>query len=183
MTLPEGHVNSRCCLFFLILLASGPALAADVPLTAVNPVGLWLITLGIAFLIAEAALPNYGVIGLGGIIMFVIGALILSNAEVPVPMIIGLGLLSALLLIALIVRALKTRPRHAVSGDAGLVGSVTAVTTVQAENAHNGWVHLQGEHWQVHSSTPLHTGQSVRVIGRKGLLLKVAATDAVRHGE
>ncbi len=97
---------------FLILLASGPALAADVPLTAVNPVGLWLITLGIAFLIAEAALPNYGVIGLGGIIMFVIGALILSNAEVPVPMIIGLGLLSALLLIALIVRALKTRPPY-----------------------------------------------------------------------
>jgi predicted branched-subunit amino acid permease len=65
--------------------------------------------------------------------MFVIGALILSNAEVPVPMIIGLGLLSALLLIALIVRALKTRPRHTVSGDAGLVGSVTAVTTVQAK--------------------------------------------------
>ncbi|MCO7626609.1 serine protease [Pseudomonas fluorescens] len=183
MTLPEGHVNSRCCTFFLILLASGSALAADVLPTAVNPVGLWLITLGIAFLIAEAALPNYGVIGLGGIIMFVIGALILGNAELPVPMIIGLGLLSALLLIALIVRALKTRPRHAVSGDAGLVGSVTAVTTVQAQNAHNGWVQLQGEHWQVHSTTPLHAGQSVRVVGRNGLLLKVAATDAVRHGE
>ncbi|MBT9265439.1 serine protease [Pseudomonas sp. MG-9] len=183
MTLPEGHVNSRCCALALLLLLSGPALAADVPLTAVNPVGLWLITFGIAFLIAEAALPNYGVIGLGGIIMFVIGALILGNAELPVPMIIGLGLISALLLIALIVRALKTRPRHAVSGDAGLVGSVTAVTTVQAENAHNGWVQLQGEHWQVHSTTALHTGQTVRVVGRKGLLLKVAATDAVRHGE
>jgi membrane-bound serine protease (ClpP class) len=115
--------------------------------------------------------------------MFVIGALILGNAELPVPMIIGLGLVSALLLIALIVRALKTRPRHAVSGDAGLVGSVTAVTTVQAQNAHNGWVQLQGEHWQVQSTTPLHAGQSVRVVGRNGLLLKVAATDAVRHGE
>ncbi|MFJ3006873.1 NfeD family protein [Pseudomonas fluorescens] len=183
MTLPEGHVTSRCCTFFLMLLLSGSALAADVPLTAVNPVGLWLITLGIAFLIAEAALPNYGVIGLGGIIMFVIGALILSNADLPVPMMIGLGLISALLLIALIIRALKTRPRHAVSGDAGLVGSVTAVTTVQAENTHNGWAQLQGEHWQVQSTTPLHTGQSVRVVGRKGLLLKVAATDAAGHGE
>ena len=176
-------MNSRCCAFVWLLLLSGSAFAADTSLPPMSPVGLWLITLGIVFLIAEAVLPNYGVIGLGGIIMFVIGALILSNAEVPVPMIIGLGLLSALLLIALIIRALKTRPRHAVSGDAGLVGSVTAVTTVQAENAHNGWVHLQGEHWQVHSATPLHTGQSVRVVGRKGLLLKVAATDAVRHGE
>ena len=183
MTLPEGHVNSRCCTFFLILLTSGSALAADVPLSAVNPLGLWLITLGIAFLIAEAALPNYGVIGLGGIIMFVIGALILGNAELPVPMIIGLGLLSALLLIALIVRALKTRPRHAVSGDAGLLGSVTAITTVQPGDARNGWVQLQGERWQVLSATPLHTGQPVRVVARKGLLLQVAATDAAPLGE
>lgn len=176
-------MNNRCCTFFLLLLVSGSAVAAETSLPPMSPVGLWLITLGIVFLIAEAALPNYGVIGLGGIIMFVIGALILGNAELPVPMMIGLGLLSALLLLALIIRALKTRPRHAVSGDAGLVGSVTAVTTVQPENAHNGWVQLQGEHWQVLSTTPLHTGQAVRVVGRKGLLLKVTATDAARHGE
>lgn len=183
MTRPEGHVNSRCCAFLWLLLLSGSAIAADVPLSSVNPIGLWLVTLGIVFLIAEAALPNYGVIGLGGIIMFVIGALMLGNADLPVPMMIGLGLISALLLLALIIRALKTRPRHAVSGDAGLVGSVTAITTVQTEDAHHGWIHLQGEQWQVHSPTPLHSGQSVRVVGRKGLLLKVAAADAARHGE
>ncbi|WP_236188860.1 NfeD family protein [Pseudomonas pharyngis] len=175
-------MNIRCCAFALVLL-SGTVVAADTPFTAVSPVGLWLITLGIAFLIAEAALPNYGVIGLGGIVMFVIGALILSNAELPVPMMIGLGLVSALLLIALLVRALKTRPRQPVSGDAGLLGSVTAVTVVQPEDSHNGWVQLQGERWQVLSATPLHTGQPVRVVGRKGLLLQVAATDAAPLGE
>ncbi|WP_445180227.1 NfeD family protein [Pseudomonas sp. McL0111] len=176
-------MNSRCCALVLLLLASGSAFAADASIASVNPVGLWLITLGIVFLIAEAALPNYGVIGLGGIIMFVIGALILSNAELPVPMMIGLGLISALLLIALLVRALKTRPRHAVSGDAGLLGSVTPITTVQPGDARNGWVQLQGERWQVLSATPLHTGQSVRVVGRKGLLLQVAAADAAPLGE
>ncbi|MFJ2710482.1 NfeD family protein [Pseudomonas sp. NPDC087346] len=176
-------MNSRCCAFVLLLLASGSAFAADASIASVNPVGLWLITLGIVFLIAEAALPNYGVIGLGGIIMFVIGALILSNAELPVPMMIGLGLISALLLIALLVRALKTRPRHAVSGDAGLLGSVTPITTVQPGDARNGWVQLQGERWQVLSATPLQTGQSVRVVGRKGLLLQVAAADAAPLGE
>lgn len=176
-------MNSRCCAFVLLLLASGSAFAADASIATVNPVGLWLITLGIVFLIAEAALPNYGVIGLGGIIMFVIGALILSNAELPVPMMIGLGLISALLLIALLVRALKTRPRHAVSGDAGLLGSVTPITTVQPGDARNGWVQLQGERWQVLSATPLQTGQSVRVVGRKGLLLQVAAADAAPLGE
>lgn len=175
-------MNIRCCAFTLLLL-SGSVVAADTPFTAVSPVGLWLITLGIAFLIAEAALPNYGVIGLGGIVMFVIGALILSNAELPVPMMIGLGLVSALLLIALLVRALKTRPRQPVSGDAGLLGIVTAVTVVQPEDSRNGWVQLQGERWQVLSATPLHTGQPVRVVGRKGLLLQVAATDAAPLGE
>jgi membrane-bound serine protease (ClpP class) len=176
-------VNSRCCAFVILLLASGSAFAADASIASVNPVGLWLITFGIVFLIAEAALPNYGVIGLGGIIMFVIGALILSNAELPAPMMIGLGLISALLLIALLIRALKTRPRHAVSGDAGLLGSVTPVTTVQPGDARNGWVQLQGERWQVLSATPLQTGQSVRVVGRKGLLLQVAAADAAPLGE
>ena len=176
-------MNSRCCAFVWLLLLSGFAFAADTSLPPMSPVGLWLITLGIVFLIAEAALPNYGVIGLGGIIMFVIGALILSNAELPVPMMIGLGLISALLLLALVIRALKTRPRHAVSGDAGLLGSVTAITTVQPDNARNGWIQLQGERWQVLSATPLHTGQSVRVVARKGLMLEVAATDAAPLGE
>lgn len=175
-------MNIRCCALALLLL-SGSVVAADGPFTAVSPVGLWLITLGITFLIAEAALPNYGVIGLGGIVMFVIGALILSNAELPVPMMIGLGLVSALLLIALLIRALKTRPRQPVSGDAGLLGSVTSVTVVQPEDSRNGWVQLQGERWQVLSATPLHTGQPVRVVGRKGLLLQVAATDAAPLGE
>lgn len=176
-------MNSRCCAFALLLLTSASAFAADTSLPAMSPVGLWLITLGIVFLIAEAALPNYGVIGLGGIIMFVIGALILSNAELPVPMMIGLGLISAVLLIALLIRALKTRPRHAVSGDAGLLGSVTAITTVQPGDAHNGWIQLQGERWQVLCATPLQIGQSVRVVARKGLMLEVAATDAAPLGE
>ncbi len=131
MTLPEGRVNTRRCAFALLMLLSGSAFAADSPLPTVDPIGLWLITLGIVFLIAEGVLPNYGVIGLAGIVIFVIGALILSNAELPVPLMIGLGLVSALLLIALLLRALKTRPRHAISGDAGLVGSVTAVTVVE----------------------------------------------------
>ncbi|MFJ4192958.1 NfeD family protein [Pseudomonas sp. NPDC089534] len=176
-------MNTRCCALALLMLLSGSALAADVPLPAVNPVGLWLITLGIAFLIAEAALPNYGVIGLGGIVMFVIGALILGNAEPPVPMMIGLGLVSAVLLAALLWRALKTRPRQPVSGDAGLLGSVTAVTVVEPGDGRSGWVQLQGERWQVLSPTPLRTGQPVRVVGRRGLLLQVAAADAAPLGE
>jgi membrane-bound ClpP family serine protease len=176
-------VNTHCCAVALLLALSGSAFAADTVILASNPVGLWLITFGIAFLIAEAALPNYGVIGLGGIVMFVIGAVILTQTEVPVPLMIGLGLISALLLIFLLIHALKTRPRHTVSGDAGLVGSVAPVMALQPGNACNGWVHLQGEQWQIISATPLQRGQRVRVVARKGLLLQVAAADAAPGGE
>jgi membrane-bound serine protease (ClpP class) len=179
----EGDVNIPGCAVALLLALSGSALAADTLVLVPNPIGIWLITFGIAFLIAEAALPNYGVIGLGGIVMFVIGAVILSNTEVPVPLMIGLGLISALLLIFLVIHALKTRPRQTVSGDSGLVGSVTPVTSLQPGNACNGWVHLQGEKWQVLSATPLQPGQRVRVVARKGLLLQVAAADAAPGGE
>nr|WP_241015328.1 NfeD family protein [Pseudomonas frederiksbergensis] len=178
MTLPEGQVNIRCCVIALLAL-SGPVLAADTVVVLVpDPIGLWLITFGIAFLIAEAALPNYGVVGLGGLVMFVIGAVILTGAEVPIPLIIGLGLISALLLTFLLIRALKTRPRRNVSGDDELLGSVTPITSLQAGNAYIGWVHLQGEQWQVSSETPLQPGQQVRVVARKGLLLEVVAADA-----
>lgn len=176
-------MNSRFNAVALLLIFSGAACAADTLVLAANPVGWWLIILGLGLLIAEAALPNYGVIGLGGIVMFVIGAVILTDAQMPVPMMIGLGLISALLLVFLLIRALKTRPRDTVSGDAGLVGSVTAVLSLQAGNACNGWVHLQGEQWQVLSATPLQTGQKVRVVARKGLLLEVAATDAASGGD
>ncbi|MEB0048661.1 MULTISPECIES: NfeD family protein [unclassified Pseudomonas] len=163
---------------------SGSVFAADsVVLLIPNPMGLWLILFGFAFLVAEATVPNYGVIGLAGIVMFVIGAVLLTNTELPVPLIIGLGLVSAVLLVALLIRALKTRPRRIVSGDAGLLGSVTPITGLQMGNACNGWVHLQGENWQVLSATPLQPGQRVRVVARNGVLLQVAAADAAPAGE
>ncbi|RON44413.1 NfeD family protein [Pseudomonas frederiksbergensis] len=177
-------MNIRCCAVALLLALSGSVFAADgVVLFMADPLGLWLIVFGIAFLVAEATMPNYGVIGLGGLVMFVAGAVILTNTQVPVPLMIGLGLISALLLVFLVLHALKTRPRRTVSGDAGLVGSVTPVMSLQADSAYNGWVHLQGEQWQVLSATPLQPGQNVRVVGRKGLLLQVAAADAAPAGE
>ena len=182
-------MNSRWCVFALLLGLSGPVSAADaVIIFNPNAIGAWLIMLGIAFLLAEAMLPSYGVIGLGGILTFVVGSVILMNADrpgfsPPAPLLIGLALVSTVLLIALLIHALRTRPKHAVSGDAGLLGSVTPITSIQAGNACRGWVHLQGEQWQVLSTTPLQSGQPVRVVARRGLMLEVAAADAAPQGE
>lgn len=177
------NIGGWCAVVGVAGVSSSVFAADAVMVLATNPFAVWLMIVGIAFLVAEALLPNYGVIGLGGILMFVIGAVMLGNNEVPTPLIIGLALISALLLLALLIHALKTRPRHTVSGDTELFGSITPVIALQPGSVYHGWVHLQGERWQVRSTTPLQPGQRVQVVARKGLTLEVAATDAAPQGE
>ncbi|MCY1173955.1 hypothetical protein D9M73_141400 [compost metagenome] len=156
-------------------------------LLPVNYAGVGLILLGLAFMIAEAFLPSFGVIGFGGIVAFIVGAVILMDTEVPgfgipLPLIITLALISAIVLLAVVGMALKARRRALVSGDAGLVGSIAPIVRLQPGMPASGWVQLQGENWQVLSPSPLQLGQQVRVVARKGLLLEVAAADAVTVG-
>ena len=151
-------------------------------LLPVSYAGVGLILLGIAFMAAEAFLPSFGVLGIGGMVAFIIGALILIDTEVPgfgipLPLIVTLAVVSAGLIAFIGSMALKTRHRALQGGDAGLVGSLTAVTAVEAGNPLAGWVQLQGERWQVRSPQPLQPGQVVRVVARQGLLLEVAAAE------
>ncbi|MDR8363308.1 nodulation protein NfeD [Pseudomonas sp. JL3] len=151
-------------------------------LLPVNYAGVGLILLGIAFMIAEAFLPSFGVIGFGGVVAFVVGAVILIDTDVPgfgipLTLIIGMALISALLLMTLVGMALKARRRALVSGDAGLVGSLATVTGLLPGLPMSGWVQLQGEKWQVQSNLPLHLGQQVRVVARTGVMLDVIALD------
>ena len=149
----------------------------------VNYAGLALIALGLAFMVGEAFMPSFGVFGLGGVVAFVTGALILIDTEVPgygipLALIVTLALVSALLLFAIVAMALKARRQRLVSGDSQLVGCLTPIIALQQDDAGSGWVQLQGERWQVRSSTPLHEGQQVRVIARRGLQLDVTAAQA-----
>ncbi len=168
-----GVIGGICLLLALFSLQLLP----------VNYAGVALILLGLAFMIAEAFVPSFGVLGLGGVAAFVTGAVILIDTEVPgfgIPLsLIGtLAVLSALVLVAIVRMALKARRRPLVSGDSELIGALTPVTGVDAGDPSSGWVQLRGEHWQVHSPAPLQPGQQVRVVARRGLQLDVTAADA-----
>jgi membrane-bound serine protease (ClpP class) len=151
-------------------------------LLPVNYAGMALILLGIAFIAAEAFMPSFGVLGIGGVVAFSFGALILIDTEVPgfgipLPLIVTLALTSGLLIFAILSLALRARRRALVGGDTELVGSLVRVSAVQPSDPTSGWVLLQGENWQVLSQAPLQPGQQVRVLARKGLLLDVAAVE------
>jgi membrane-bound serine protease (ClpP class) len=51
-------------------------------LLPVNYAGVGLILLGLAFMIAEAFLPSFGAIGFGGVVAFVVGAVMLMDTDV-----------------------------------------------------------------------------------------------------
>ena len=68
---------------------------------SMNYAGLGLIVLGIALMIAEAFAPSFGVLGVGGVLAFVIGSIILMDTEAPGfqiarPLIGGMALAGAL---------------------------------------------------------------------------------------
>ena len=141
----------------------------------VNYAGLTLVLLGLAFLTAEAFLPSYGSLGVGGIIAFVIGAVMLIDTDVPgfgVPywLIGSLAVLSASFIILVGGVALRARRRPVVTGHEELIGSVGVVLE---DTGTEGWARVRSEQWQVHSPVPLKRGQDVRVTARNGLVLTV----------
>ena len=144
-------------------------------LLPVNYAGLVLIALGLAFMVAEVFLPSFGALGIGGIVAFVVGAVILFDTDVPdfsVPLavVVPLAISSALLLVVVGRLALRARRRPVVSGREQLLGSVGPVLETAGTE---GWALLQGERWKVNSPVRLERGQRVRVIGMQGLTLAV----------
>jgi membrane-bound serine protease (ClpP class) len=151
-------------------------------LLPVNYAGLGLIALGLLFMLGEAFLPSFGILGTGGVVAFVAGALILIDTELPgygvPPILVGvLGLASALLLTGTVQVAMATRRRPVRSGAAALVGAVGHVEQLAGADGRSAWARVDGELWQVTGSVPLRRAQAVRVTAREGLVLQVVPAD------
>lgn len=144
-------------------------------LLPVNYVGMALIFLGVALIIAEAFEPSFGVLGLGGITSFVVGSIVLIDTDAPgygidLSLIIIFALVSVLILAAVVLLALKSTQRKVVSGLEALIGSEAIVLE---DFDHKGSVVMHGEHWQAVSDVPLKKEQVVQVTGLKNLTLSV----------
>ena len=90
-------------------------------LLPVSYAGLALILLGISFMVAEAFLPSFGTLGIGGVVAFVVGSLMLIDSDmpgygIPWPLIASVALVSVLFLVLVVGMALKARHHPIVSG-------------------------------------------------------------------
>jgi membrane-bound serine protease (ClpP class) len=147
--------------------------------------GVALIVLGIAFFAAEAFVPMSGALAVGGILAFVIGAVILVDTDVPgygIPtsLIVTLAVVSALFVVIVVQMALRARRRPVVSGLETLVGGTGEVL---GDFTGEGWATIQGEIWPVRSSRPLTQGERVRVSGIDGPTLDVEPQSTEPKGD
>ena len=145
----------------------------------VNYAGMALILLGIGLMVGEAFMPSFGMLGVGGVVAFVIGSIILMDTEAPGygihgGIIAGVAAASALFFIFVVGFFIKARRAPVVSGAEELAG---AEAEVVADFSGLGTVRLHGEHWRAEAEVPLRAGQRVRVVGRRGLTLRVAPVD------
>ena len=141
----------------------------------INYAGLALMLLGIAFMIGEVFVPSFGALGIGGVIAFVIGSIMLLDTGVPgygvsIPLIGAFALLSAAFFMLVIAMVVKARRRPVVTGREELLGAIGEVTESRGRA---GRVRLHSESWAARSHCPLQPGQRVRVVDMEGLTLVV----------
>jgi len=145
-------------------------------LLPVNYAGLALIVLGIAFMVAEAFLPAFGSLGIGGLIAFVLGSIILLDTdnvpgfEIPYALIGGVAAASAAFLFFVVGVAVRNRRRPVVTGREQMIGARgEAIEDFERE----GWARVHGENWRVRANAPVRRGDRLQVKAIDGLILTV----------
>ncbi len=150
----------------------------------VNYAGLALIALGIAFMVGEAFVTSFGALGIGGVIAFVAGSIILFDTDMPgfgiSPWIIAsVAITSAAFFIGVAWLALRARQRPVTSGAEEMIGTRGIVLASGADALR---VEVRGEDWAAIGPSALKAGDRVRVVARDGLTLTVEADHSGQAG-
>ncbi|RAW07245.1 serine protease [Halomonas elongata] len=143
----------------------------------VNYAGLALILVGMGLIVGEALMPSFGILGMGGIVAFVIGSVMLMDADtlnISLPLIGGVALVAAGLMLWVVTRFMGLRRRPARTGQEELLGSEARVLEGFRGEGH---VRLHGERWNARSEVFLQPGQVVRVVDMDGLTVVVEPAD------
>ena len=141
----------------------------------INWMAAGLIVVGLTCFVLEAKFTSHGVLGAGGVIALVLGALFLIDGPPEIRIRLGTALGVALpfgvitcFLVVLVVRA---RANKVITGASGMIDR-TGVSVTDLSPA--GKVLIGGEYWNAVSIREAPRGTAVRVLELEGLSLKVA---------
>jgi membrane-bound serine protease (ClpP class) len=141
----------------------------------VNYAGVALILIGVALIVTELFLPSFGAIGIGGVVAFIIGSIILMDTEVEgytvsMPLVITVGVAAAAMFSATVLLAVRQRSRPIVSGREEMIGATAEAIGSFTES---GQVRAHGEIWSARAREPVVEGQRLRIKNVDGLTLEV----------
>ncbi|MDX1695114.1 MAG: nodulation protein NfeD [Ketobacteraceae bacterium] len=141
----------------------------------VSYVGLGLIALGVALMVAEAFAPSFGILGVGGGIAFVVGSIILMDTDLPAyqiafPLIAGFALSSFLLFGVGLNMAMRARKLKYATGNESWIGKKAIASEAFIGKGH---VRVEGERWRAECSEPVEANDEVIIDEINGLTLKV----------
>ena len=143
---------------------------------SVNYAGLALIALGIALIVAEAFAPSFGALGIGGVVAFTIGSIMLFEGDVPGfqiarGLIGGMAVSAALIMLLSAGLFMRSRRARVTTG----VEQMLQEEAVALEDFDNvGRVGIRGEIWRAVTRTPVKKGARLKVLRVDGLTLEVA---------
>lgn len=145
---------------------------------SVNYAGLALILLGLAFIVGEAFVPSFGMLGIGGLVAFVTGSVILmdgSHRDISLPTIGGTAVVAGGFILWTVTRFIGLRRQHPVSGSEQMVHEAGLALDDFKPDHHRflGHVHVSGERWNARSDSAVTKGTPVRVLSVDGLTLQV----------
>lgn len=138
---------------------------------SVNYAGLALVVLGIGMIIAEFFVASFGALGLGGLIAFVVGSIILLDTDIPgldiaTPVIAGVATAGGLVIFGIAYVASRSMRKPVVTGTESMVGDIAEVVE---DFERQGFVRVRGELWNAHAEAPVRAGQRVRIVKLAGL--------------
>ncbi len=149
----------------------------------VNYAGMALIVLGIGLMVAEVMTPSIGVFGVGGLVAFVAGSILLIDTDVPgydIPygLIASFAAGTGALAFFAVGAAIRARQQPVVTGVETMIGT-TATALEDFDDAGN--VRAAGEIWLAESPAPVRKGDLVRITGIEGLRLFVEPATEGSH--
>jgi len=142
---------------------------------SVNYAGLALVAVGVGMIVAEFFFPTFGSLGLGGLIAFVVGSLILFDTDTPgmnigLPVIAAIATVGGLAIAAMAWLASRSLRRPVVTGVQTMVGATAEVLETFSGK---GRIRYGGEIWNALSASAMSAGQVVRITRVDGLTVWV----------
>jgi membrane-bound serine protease (ClpP class) len=140
--------------------------------------GVALLITAFVLFILEAKFPTHGALGVGGIAMMILGALLLVDGPIPQMRIrlltaVAVSIPFGLLTIFLVNIAMRARRSKVVTGQRGLIGELGVA---QSPLRPQGKVFVHGEIWDAYCPSGADSGQSIRVTAVRDLTLTVEPT-------